>query len=38
MTTENIHKDIRNFFTTVPSTNANNKATREKLKNVITID
>ena len=38
MTTQNIHKDIRNFFTAVPSTNANNKATKEKLKNVITID
>lgn len=38
MMTQNIHKDIRNFFTAGPSTNANNKATKEKCQNVITID
>ena len=38
MTTQNIHKDIRNFFTAGPSTNANNKATKEKCQNVINLE
>ena len=38
MTTQNIHKDIRNVFTAGPITNANNKGMIEKFYTVILVE